>query len=192
MRPHTIGFSLHRFLESSGIDNKVIAPSLIPELASDRVKTDRLDSSKLARYFSKVTMKQEWPGFVCDWERKIGRKHIGVPLEVSRKSPEPEKTASLTIKSKNYLIGYLDSTEMSRVFWVPSYVDIRKIEVIQTSIKIAHPTLDELIITAKDKTLSWKPLRRPDGQRLGATRNLNLKTSSILFLIGGIVFAKST
>ena len=48
-----IGFSLHRFLESSGIDNKVIAPSLIPELASDRVKTDRLDSSKLARYFSK-------------------------------------------------------------------------------------------------------------------------------------------
>ena len=114
-------------------------------------------------------MKREWPGFVCDWERKIGRKHIGVPLEVSRKSTE--KKVSLTIKSKNYLIGYLDSTEMSRVFWVPSYVDIREIEVIQTSITI-DSTLDELIITAKDKTLSWEPLRGRNGQRLGVTRNL--------------------
>ena len=127
-----------------------------------------VQSTNLA-YLALVTMKQGWPGFVCDWERKIDR--IGVPLEVSRKSTE--KAMSLTLKSKNYLIGYLDSTEMSSIFWVPSYVDIRKIEVIQTSIKIAHPTLDELIITANDKTLSWEPRRGRDGQRLGATRNLS-------------------
>ena len=48
-----IGFSLHRFLESEGVDNTIIASSLIPELASDRVKTDRLDSLKLAKYFAK-------------------------------------------------------------------------------------------------------------------------------------------
>ena len=48
-----IGFSLHRFLESEGIDNTIVASSLIPELSSDRVKTDRLDSMKLAKYFAK-------------------------------------------------------------------------------------------------------------------------------------------
>lgn len=48
-----LGYSLHRFLISKGIKNKVIAPSLIPEKASDRVKTDRLDSLKLAKYLAK-------------------------------------------------------------------------------------------------------------------------------------------
>ena len=69
---------------------------------------------------------------------------------------------------------------MSRVFWVPSYVDIRKIEVIQTSIKIGAPTLDELIITANDKTLSWEPRRGRDGQRLGVTRNLYINSAEQL------------
>lgn len=48
-----LGFSLHRFLQCKGIKNKVIAPSLIPEKASDRVKTDRIDSLKLAKYLAK-------------------------------------------------------------------------------------------------------------------------------------------
>ena len=48
-----LGYSLHRFLKSKNIENKVIAPSLIPEKASDRVKTDRIDSLKLAKYLAK-------------------------------------------------------------------------------------------------------------------------------------------
>ena len=48
-----IGYSLHRFLESRGVDNTIIAPSLIPELPSNKVKTDRLDCRKLAKYFAK-------------------------------------------------------------------------------------------------------------------------------------------
>lgn len=48
-----IGYSLHRSLEAKGVDNTIIAPSLIPELSSNKVKTDRLDSRKLARYFAK-------------------------------------------------------------------------------------------------------------------------------------------
>lgn len=48
-----IGFSLHRFLKKNGIFAEVIAPSMIPEFASNRVKTDRLDATKLARYYSK-------------------------------------------------------------------------------------------------------------------------------------------
>lgn len=48
-----IGFSLHRFLKKNGVKNIVVAPSLIPTQASDRVKTDRLDSLKLAKYLAK-------------------------------------------------------------------------------------------------------------------------------------------
>ena len=48
-----IGFSLHRYLKSRGISCQVIAPSLIPVKASDRVKTDRLDSIKLAEFLAK-------------------------------------------------------------------------------------------------------------------------------------------
>lgn len=44
------GFVLHRALVAVGIDNVVIAPSLVPQTASDRVKTDRRDAIKLARF----------------------------------------------------------------------------------------------------------------------------------------------
>jgi transposase len=45
------GFELHRQLTSMGIACEVIAPSLIPVKAGDRVKTDRRDAQKLARLF---------------------------------------------------------------------------------------------------------------------------------------------
>lgn len=48
-----IGFSLHRDLKKNNIESEVIAPSMIPEFASNRVKTDRLDATKLARFYSK-------------------------------------------------------------------------------------------------------------------------------------------
>ena len=47
-----IGYSFHRDLVSKGFDSTIIAPSLIAELSSNRVKTDRLDCIKLAKYFS--------------------------------------------------------------------------------------------------------------------------------------------
>jgi len=43
------GYDLRRFLETKGIPCDVIAPSLIPTKAGDRVKTDRRDAEKLAR-----------------------------------------------------------------------------------------------------------------------------------------------
>jgi transposase len=44
------GFGLHRDLVAAGIDNIVVAPSLVPTRAGDRVKTDRRDAVKLARF----------------------------------------------------------------------------------------------------------------------------------------------
>jgi len=44
------GFVLHRSLREAGIDCIVIAPSLVPKRPGDRVKTDRRDAVKLARF----------------------------------------------------------------------------------------------------------------------------------------------
>ena len=44
------GFVLHRALRAAGIDCIVIAPSLVPKSAGDRVKTDSRDAVKLARF----------------------------------------------------------------------------------------------------------------------------------------------
>jgi transposase len=43
------GFELHRLLASMGVACDVVAPSLIPRRAGDRVKTDKRDASRLVR-----------------------------------------------------------------------------------------------------------------------------------------------
>ena len=43
------GYELHRLLASIGVRCEVIAPSLIPKAAGERIKTDRRDARRLAR-----------------------------------------------------------------------------------------------------------------------------------------------
>jgi transposase len=45
------GYEIRRQLEGMGVSCAVIAPSLIPKRAGDRVKTDRRDAQKLARLY---------------------------------------------------------------------------------------------------------------------------------------------
>lgn len=45
------GYELHRFIENQGHVCVVVAPSLIPKKAGDRVKTDKRDAIALARLF---------------------------------------------------------------------------------------------------------------------------------------------
>ena len=42
------GFGLARRLKQLGVECQVVAPSMIPKRAGDRVKTDRRDARKLA------------------------------------------------------------------------------------------------------------------------------------------------
>jgi len=85
-----IGYTLCRSLRKESIDADIIAPSLIPELSSNRVKTDRLDANKLAKYYaSNLLTKIHVPteedeherdfirsrGFLVD-QRKDLKKHI--------------------------------------------------------------------------------------------------------------------
>jgi transposase len=46
------GFHVHRKLRSISIENIVISPNKMPKVVGDKVKTDRKDSEKLARYHS--------------------------------------------------------------------------------------------------------------------------------------------
>ena len=43
------GYGIHRHLSAQGQECVVVAPSLIPKRAGDRVKTDRRDAASLAR-----------------------------------------------------------------------------------------------------------------------------------------------
>ena len=54
------GFGLCRRLKEAGIDCIVVAPSLVPQKAGLRVKTDRRDSKKLAHYLRSGDLTQVW------------------------------------------------------------------------------------------------------------------------------------
>ena len=54
------GFGLSRRLKREGIDCIVVAPSLVPQKAGVRVKTDRRDSRKLAHYLRSGDLTQVW------------------------------------------------------------------------------------------------------------------------------------
>src|SRR6476659_2327463 len=45
------GYVIYRHLKKKGYGVEVVAPSLIPKKASDRVKTDRRDAEQLARLY---------------------------------------------------------------------------------------------------------------------------------------------
>jgi transposase len=68
------GFWLHDLLAEFGAECIVTPPSLIPQQAGNRVKTDRLDSRKLALYLAKGLLKRVWvPSPQERAERQVAR-----------------------------------------------------------------------------------------------------------------------
>lgn len=53
-----LGYSLQRKLARAGYECEIVAPSLIPEVRGQRVKTDRLDAIKLAKYLASGLLTQ--------------------------------------------------------------------------------------------------------------------------------------
>jgi transposase len=54
------GYTLYWQLTALGVDCDVVAPTLVPEKAGDRVKTDRRDAIKLARCFRAGELTKVW------------------------------------------------------------------------------------------------------------------------------------
>lgn len=54
------GYGIHRHLTALGIDCRVVAPSLVPRRAGDRVKTNRRDAESLARLLRAGELTAVW------------------------------------------------------------------------------------------------------------------------------------
>jgi len=54
------GYALYWQLTRMGVECEVVAPSLIPKMAGDRVKTDRRDAKKLAECYQSGTLTSVW------------------------------------------------------------------------------------------------------------------------------------
>lgn len=54
------GYGLYRKLKEAGVDCVVVAPSLVPRKAGDRVKTDRRDAKKLAHFLRSGDLTAVW------------------------------------------------------------------------------------------------------------------------------------
>lgn len=65
-----VGFSLHRELVAAGFHCDIIATSLIPKVAGNKVKNDRLDAQKLAEFYMKGLLS---PIFIPDPELEASR-----------------------------------------------------------------------------------------------------------------------
>ncbi len=112
-----IGFSLCRQLLSEGIYCEVIAPSLIPVQSSFRVKTDRIDSRKLALYYAKELLTAvTLPDETDDQLRRIIRSRTF--LVESRKKQKQH------ILSKCRILGidYRQETESQRNYWTQHHL----------------------------------------------------------------------
>lgn len=100
------GFTLHRKLVVSGIKSIVFNPASLPHAANDRVKTDKLDSAKIANSLLLGLLK---PNHVPALPKEACR-----TLTRTRKQlVELRVATSNQIKAKLYQFGYIEASDSS-------------------------------------------------------------------------------
>lgn len=93
------GYGVHRQLTALGWDCQVVAPSLIPRKAGDRVKTDRRDSLMLARLHRAGELTAVWvPDDAQEWLRNLTLRDL---------TRAREDMKSLQLKAKQRLSAFL-------------------------------------------------------------------------------------
>ena len=79
------GYALYWQLTKLGVDCEVIAPSLIPKKASDKVKTDRRDAEKLAQSYQSGDLTPVWvPTLEHEALRDLVRQRAAAKADESR------------------------------------------------------------------------------------------------------------
>jgi transposase len=79
------GYALHRQLTSLGVDCQVVAPSLVPRRAGDRVKTDARDAVALARLMRNGDLTPVWvPGPEHEALRDLVRARYDAKVDLLR------------------------------------------------------------------------------------------------------------
>ena len=112
-----IGYSLHRFLVSHNIRNRIIAPSLIPYSPGIKTKTDRLDSRKLAIYSSKGLLV---PIYIPDIQDEQVRDLIRTRGFLVNKRSSLKRHILST--SRRYNLNYKQESK-GRHYWTVSHID---------------------------------------------------------------------
>ena len=129
------GYGLHRQLIASGHQCQVIAPTLIPKRASDKIKTDRRDSLRLAELLRSGELTPVW---VPDAEREAIRDLVRTrdDFKISQRQVRQQLLAfmlrhslSWTGGKKNWTLGFwnwLEAIQMPdahQQFALKEYID---------------------------------------------------------------------
>lgn len=127
------GFVLHRELERHGIENIVVNPASVEQCARDRVKTDRLDSAKLALQLYRGQLKGiRVPDVEQEYRRQITRTREQL---VKRR-----RQIMMMIRMKLLQFGYIDREYTKRLS--SKFVnDLIKEQSISGELKIALESL---------------------------------------------------
>lgn len=127
-----IGYSLHRVLNKHGIDNIIIASSLIPIIPGKKVKTDRIDAKRLAVLYAKGELK---PIRIHDEEDEHSRALIrSRGFIVRQRSDLKRHTLSLTRQ-----LGFNYKQESSnKEYWTKTYLKWLKDKAEDTSPVVAE------------------------------------------------------
>jgi transposase len=174
------GFGLRRDLVKAGIDCVVVAPSLVPTRAGDRVKTDRRDAVKLARFLrsgdlTEIVVPDEATEAMRDLER----------------AREDAKRAELT--ARHHLSKFLlrhgrrspckTAWSQKHLDWIRSqrFADAAQQIVLQDYLKAVEDLRDRITrLTQSIIELVERWDRRPLVKALQALRGVNVMTAVVL------------
>ena len=115
-----LGFSLKRQFDVAGIHCDVIAPSQMPACPSDRIKTDRLDSVKLAEYYKRGMLKiVHMVDIEIEGHRQLirGRNQVVNTCKIYKQQ--------ILSACRYYGINYRTSTQ-SKSYWTKSHLAFLK------------------------------------------------------------------
>ena len=161
-----IGFSLCRQLRSEGFECDVIASGLIPETAGHKVKTDRTDSEKLAKFYMKDLLTPlNIPNEEDEAERDLVRSRSLVSKQVVKTKNhiqsllrrhgidyrDEEKALNLwTDKYRKWLYGKTSSLNES--LKLNLNLLLSQLEFLESSLKTYNQKIEELASSPKYKT----------------------------------------
>jgi len=153
------GYALYWQLEKLGIECEVIAPTLVPMKAGDRVKTDRRDAERLARSFRAGDLTAVWvpdaahealrdlvrarEAAKCDELR--ARHRLGKFLLRQGRRP-PEKVRAWTQQYMAWVKGQVKFDERAQQWTLEDYVN--EVEHCSLRIKRLEEQIDEAVKTA--------------------------------------------
>lgn len=137
-----IGYDLCRDLRKKKIDCEIIAPSLIPELSGKKIKTDRIDGLKLAKYYAKDMLTKIYiPNEEDEETRSLIRSRAF--LVKQRASIKKHILAMCTLNNINY-----KQETKAKNYWTNTHIEwlITKINKESDTIKILFNSLHNILI----------------------------------------------